>query len=222
MTSVEDAFATLGAIGSVHADIGEHLTHHEVYTWEGLLTLLWHGEQSAADVVLACGGALGGVLGPGGLYQRLGSTYAERGIGTVRVGYRVPNNLDACVHDLLAAADLAVKAGARRIVCMGHSFGGAVAIQAAAALGERCRGVVTFATQSGGAELGEQLGEASVPCLHIHGDADTVLPFFASQMVQMLTGGELMIIPGGDHALGGAREEIWAKLEDWLAPRLGR
>jgi len=42
------------------------------------------------------------------------NTLAARGIGTVRVGYRKPNDLPRCVHDVAAAADLAGRRGARR------------------------------------------------------------------------------------------------------------
>src|SRR6478735_1724611 len=54
------------------------LDHVEMYTMEGLLTLLWHGPRDAHDVVLMCGGAMGGLLGPGeGVYQELGSLFSD-------------------------------------------------------------------------------------------------------------------------------------------------
>nr|MDQ3293778.1 hypothetical protein [Actinomycetota bacterium] len=46
----------------------EHVEHH---TMGGLLTMLWHwpAEGAPAGVVVCCGGAMGGLLGPaGGLY----------------------------------------------------------------------------------------------------------------------------------------------------------
>jgi hypothetical protein len=102
------------------------LRHIEGFTLEGLLTFLWHGDPGAEQVVLMCGGAMGGLLGPAnGLYHDLGETFAGDGIGVVRVGYRRPNDLPACVLDVAGAADLAHRNGARRFVIMGHSFGGA-------------------------------------------------------------------------------------------------
>ena len=48
------------------------LRHIEGFTLEGLLTFLWHGDPQAERVVLMCGGAMGGLLGPAdGLYQDL-------------------------------------------------------------------------------------------------------------------------------------------------------
>jgi dienelactone hydrolase len=223
VTPFPNAWSTLGVIGRQHVAITPDLTHHEVYTWDGLLTLLWHGPDQPRHVVLACGGALGGLLGPAnGLYHDLGVAWAaaEPAITTIRVGYRVPNDLDRCLHDLLAVAQAAADRGAERFVVLGHSFGGAVAIQAGAALGPACAGVVTFATQSGGCEDGEALGEAGVPVLHFHGDEDTILPFMASQMVQMLTGGELVLLPGADHSLAAARETLWDRVVAWVPEQL--
>ena len=103
---------------------------------------LWHGPATRADVVVTCGGGMGGLLGPAdGLYHDLGVHLAEtHGIATMRVGYRKPNDLSRCVHDVAAAADLASRSGARGFVVMGHSFGGAVAVQAGTVLGDALPG----------------------------------------------------------------------------------
>jgi pimeloyl-ACP methyl ester carboxylesterase len=211
---------SLGILGHQSVELRPGLVHHEIATWEGMLTLLWHGPTDAAHVLLTMGGALGSLLGPAeGLYHDLGGELVERGIGTIRVGYRAPNDLERCLHDVLAAAELAQRAGASDFVTMGHSFGGAVAVQAGAALEERCRGVVTLATQSAGCEEGEVLERDRVPVLLIHGDEDTILPFFASQMVQLMTGGELVILPGADHRLTAAGDDIRDRLRTWVPAR---
>lgn len=219
MTAFPNPLETLGIIGSAQVRVTDSLSHHEIYCWDGLLTVLWHGPVDARDVVLACGGALGGVLGPGdGAYHDVGVELAAVGIATLRVGYRAPNDLDHCVHDLLAAAALATDRGAERFVVMGHSFGGAVAVQAGVHLGERTAGVVTLATQSAGCEEGEALAMAGVPVLLLHGANDSILPFFSSQMVQMLTGGELDILDT-DHAFSGVGEELRNRLRTWIPDR---
>ena len=74
-------------------EITPDLHHLEVYTMKGLLTLLWHGPRDAVNLVLTCGGGMGSLLGPAdGIYHDLGSFFAEHGIGSVRVGYRNPND----------------------------------------------------------------------------------------------------------------------------------
>ena len=202
--------------------INEELRHLEIYTMRGLLTILWHGPVDAERVVLMSGGGMGGLLGPaGGLYHDLGVNFAEQGIGTMRVGYRKANDLVRCVHDVAAAADLASRAGGERFVTVGHSFGGAVAVQAGMVLGQHCAGIVTLSTQSAGCEDAGMLGP-DVPVLLLHGDRDEILPPDTSAMVRMLIGhGEIEILPGAGHLLSEAADHLRSRLDDWIPTRLG-
>lgn len=209
----------LEAMAAQEWQITPTLRHVEIYTMHGLLTLLWHGDPEAENVVLMMGGAMGGLLGPSdGLYPDLGERFAAHGIGTIRIGYRKPNHLPRCVHDVCAAADLASRSGAARFVTVGHSFGGAVAVQAGTVLAEHCRGVVTLSTQSAGCEEAEHL---QAPLLLVHGMLDELLPAHTSELVRMIAGqGELMILPEDGHLLDKSRAEILAKLCDWIPIRL--
>jgi len=191
------------------------LRHIEAYTLEGLLTFLWHGDPGNERVVVMCGGAMGGLLGPGnGLYHALGETFAAEGIGTIRVGYRRPNDLPACVLDLAAATDLAHRNGGRRFVLVGHSFGGAVAVNAGIALRAMTAGVVTLSTQSAGCE---SAGALQRPLLLLHGDRDELLSVMASQAVQALAGdGELEVLPGAGHLLTEAADHLRDRLHRWI------
>jgi pimeloyl-ACP methyl ester carboxylesterase len=184
-----------------------------------LLTLFWHGPRDAHNVVLCAGGGMGGLLGPAdGLYHDLGCTLAEQGIGVVRVDYRNPNDLSRSVHDVAAAGDLASRSGARQFVVLGHSFGGAVAIQAGTVFGEHCKGVVTFATQSAGCEHADQL---QAPLLMFHGTNDTILPPQTSEVVQMIAGkGELVMLEGDDHLLSQSHALMRERLLDWIPAQL--
>lgn len=201
--------------------INEDLRHLEIYTMRGLLTILWQGPVDAERVVLMSGGGMGGLLGPaGGLYHDLGVSFAEQGIGTLRVGYRKANDLVRCVHDVAAAADLASRAGGERFVTVGHSFGGAVAVQAGMVLGQHCAGIVTLSTQSAGCEDAGLL-DAAVPVLLLHGDRDEILPPDTSAVVRMLIGhGDLEIVPGAGHLLSEASEHLRSRLEDWIPGHL--
>jgi len=198
--------------------VGDDVDHVELYTLEGLVTLLWHGPRDAHDVVLMSGGAMGGLLGPAeGLYHDLGVAFSTLGIGTIRVGYRRPNDLDRCVMDVVAAADIAGRVGARRFVTVGHSFGGAVAINAGIALGRHAAGVVTLATQSAGCEHADLL---TCPLLLMHGETDELLPPMASEMVRMIVGhGELDLLPGTGHLLKEAGAILRSRVGDWIPER---
>jgi predicted alpha/beta hydrolase family esterase len=201
------------------------LLHREVYTSRGLLTVLWHrpptGTTPQRAAIVACGGAMGGVLGPGhGLYQRLGQRWAERGVEFVRVGYREPNNLDLCAHDLACGVEIVRDAGADRTVVMGHSFGGAVAVRTAVIMPVAVAGVVTFATQSAGCEVAGAL--AGRPLLLFHGERDELLPPEASHVVAAIAGhGEVEIIPGDGHLLAKSDDLIVERLDAWLPAALG-
>jgi alpha-beta hydrolase superfamily lysophospholipase len=207
----------LQVIGTQQIAVTPSIEHCELFTMRGLLTILWHGDPDAARVVLLCGGAMGGLLGPaGGLYHELGEHLAGQGIGTMRVSYRRPNDLEMCTHDLAAAADLASRRGGRSFITMGHSFGGAIAIRTALMLGRHCAGIVTFATQSAGCEQVGALAD-DVPLLLFHGDEDELLPPVVSESVQMMAGhGEVVLLPGRGHLLTDAGPEMRARLDPWI------
>lgn len=220
------ALEALHPLASVEVEIATHpshrLVHREVYTQRGLLSMFRHepmGDAMPAAIV-ACGGAMGGVLGPGhGLFQRLGERWAERGVPFVRVGYREPNNLDLCAHDLACGVEIARDAGAERVVVMGHSFGGAVAVRTAVIMPVSVAGVVTFATQSAGCEVAGAL--AGRPLLLFHGDRDELLPADASHVVAAIAGnGEVVMLPGDGHLLAKSDDVITERLDDWLPPVL--
>ena len=210
-------FDNLGALAVENVEVKKGLRHFEIYTMHGLLSVLWHGDPKAKEVVMMMGGAMGGLLGPArGLYHHLGEDLAAKGIGTMRVGYRTPNALDACVFDVGAAADLANRNGAERFVVVGHSFGGAVAINLAVGLRKRCVGVVTLATQSGDCQIVADLGD--VPLLLLHGDKDEMLPPKASETVlEWARGkGELVILPGAGHMFREAEDDVRRRLAEWI------
>ena len=222
-TSPTTPLDALQVMASSDVMLTPSLRHVEMYTMRGLLTLLWH--EPAADApkqpgaLVLCGGAMGGVLGPGdALYHRLGVEWSARGVPVLRVSYRKPNDLDLCRVDLAAAVQLAIGgAMADQVVLMGHSFGGAVAVGVGVGLLEMVAGVVTFATQSAGCELAG--GLQGTPFLLFHGERDEILPIQASEMVQMIAGhGELVRLPGDGHLLAKSDDVIWERLEEFLPP----
>lgn len=207
---------SLQVVARAAAEVAPGTDHLEVYTPQGLLTVFATRAADQRGAVVACGGALGGVLGPGhALYDRLAHRWPARGVGVYRVGYRVPNDLDRCAHDVACAVEMAVDDGAERVVVMGHSFGGAVAVRVAVVMTVEVAGVVTFATQSAGCEVAGALGDR--PLLLFHGDRDELLPLEASEMVRMIAGhGELVVLPGDGHLLGRSDDIIIERLDVWL------
>jgi pimeloyl-ACP methyl ester carboxylesterase len=209
----------LGRLATDEARLAPGLRLVETYTMRGMLKLLWHGDPAAEEVVLLGGGGMGGFLGPAhGLYLHLGSELARLGVGTVCVDYRRPSDPDSSLLDVAATADWAMRSGARRFVCVGHSFGGAVAVQAGATLRGFCAGVVTLATQSAGCEMAGLL--EGVPLLLVHGERDEVLAPTDSAMVRSLAGhGDLRLYPGAGHQLNEVHREVRSLLLDWIPAR---
>jgi len=114
-------------------------------------------------------------------------------------------DLDRATADALVVADVAAVVNSRpgKVFVLGHSFGGAIAVRTACALGDVVKGVVTFATQSAGCEQAEEMNGR--PFLLFHGDRDELLPPQASEMVRFIAGsGELVLLPGEGHLLSGA------------------
>ena len=217
------ALASLQVLARSSAALAPGLDHTEIYTPQGLLSVFSHLPPvgvAPTGAIVACGGAMGGVLGPGhALYQRLGEEWPAKGVAVYRVGYRAPNDLDRCAHDVACAVEMATAAGARHVVVMGHSFGGAVAVRVAVVMTAEVSGVVTFATQSAGCEVAGAL--AGRPLLLFHGDRDELLPPQSSEIVRMIAGaGELVVLPGEGHLMARSDEIIVDKLEAWLPDAL--
>jgi pimeloyl-ACP methyl ester carboxylesterase len=208
----------LGIMASSQGLLSPTVRQVEMYTRRGLLSLLWHEPDALSRNVgiVMMGGAMGGTLGPGnGLYNDLGHSLAEYGVSSIRLSYRKPNDLDSCCVDAAAAVQLLIGSGVDRVVLMGHSFGGAVAIRVAVGLSEMVAGVVTFATQSAGCEIAG--GLQGKPLLMFHGDNDTILPAEASEMVRTIAGsGDLRILEGDDHLLTNSHDHMFEEVLKWL------
>lgn len=211
----------LGVLASQEVAVTDRLRHLELYTMRGLLTVLWHGTGDEDAAVVAMGGAMGGLLGPAeGLYHQLGEVLSrDHGIATLRISYRKPNDLDACVLDAAAAVQLAVGNGAEKVVTLGHSFGGAVAVRTGVLLAEMVAGVCTFATQSAGCEIAG--GLSGRPFLLFHGDRDEILPVDASFIVREIAEwGEVVVLPGDGHLLAKSGAAMGERLMTWIPETL--
>ena len=218
------ALGSLQVYARSSVTLASGLEHIEIYTPHGLLSVFAHGAEDGSPptaALVCCGGAMGGVLGPGhGLFHQLATTWSCRGVGVYRVGYRIPNDLDRCAHDVACGVEMAIAAGAERVVVMGHSFGGAVAVRVAVVMTAEVHGVVTFATQSAGCEVAGALDGR--PLLLFHGDRDELLPPESSVIVREIAGaGEVVMLPGDGHLLAKSDAVITERLDAWLPVTLG-
>jgi pimeloyl-ACP methyl ester carboxylesterase len=209
----------LGAFGTTIAELRPGLRLVEIYTMRRLLKLLWFGAPDASEVTVLLPGGMGGLVGPArALYLTLGDRAIAAGRGAIIVDYRKPGDLDRSLLDVAAAVDWSIREGGQSYALVGHSFGGAVAVQAGVMLGPRCAGVVTLATQSAGCEQAAQLGDT--PILLLHGDRDDILPPNNSALVRQLAGkGDFRIVPGAGHGLESARDDVLDVVGSWIDQR---
>ncbi len=191
-----DVGSDLELRGVERRDEAEGLERLRLLTDAGAIECRWHPAPAGDAAVLWVFGAGGGLGGPaGGLYTRLGQRLRSRGIASLELAYRHPGRLADCVRDVLLGLAWLAGEGRRRVVLVGHSFGGAVVITAGAAAGEAVIAVAALSSQSGGTEAAVSLSPR--PIMVMHGTADEVLPDACSRVIYEREGQpkELILYP---------------------------
>ncbi len=150
------------------------------------------------------------------LYPKLATKLSSQGISALRVQFRFPTLLEESVQDVLAGAKFLHTEGVEALGLVGHSFGGAVVIQAGIAL-DWAKTVVTLAAQSFGAGSVDKLA-AHASILLIHGADDETLSPTNSQIIFDKAQGhkKLEILAGNRHALDESADEVLSIAHDWL------
>ncbi len=182
-------------------------------------------QQSAAAIFVT--GVGGGWGTPAeGLYPRLCNSLAGEGITGLRIRYRHPTDLAESVFDVLAGISY-LKQQQRRlksIGLVGHSFGGAVVLQAAALASNIVSTVVTIATQSYGATdaMAKLRNNRRISLLLIHGTDDDVLSVYCSEQIYQLARGpkRLEVYRGSGHSLDEVSEEVYRLVNGWMVQQL--
>jgi fermentation-respiration switch protein FrsA (DUF1100 family) len=185
-------------------------------TAAGVIEGRLHPAASRDAAVLWVFGAGGDLGGPaGGLYTRLGRRLRPRGITSLELAYRHPGHLGPCVQDVLLGLAWHAGEGRRRVVLVGHSFGGALVITARAA-SETAIAVAALSSQTRGTEAVTSV--APRPLLVVHGLDDEVLPAASGQEIHRRARPpkELILYPDCRHGLDGCREPLDRDLLGWL------
>jgi alpha/beta superfamily hydrolase len=174
---------------------------------------------NAPGGVVLVGGAGGGMLGPSGVYADLAGRMQERDLAALRLDYRRPGRLDACVEDALAGVEFLAQQGLPRAVLIGWSFGGAVAITAGAR-SQTVVGVATVASQTYGTDPVIHLAPRRL--LLLHGTADNVLSDLCSRLIyaEAREPKELVLFEGDGHGIEQHRAELLRTLDEWCAATL--
>ena len=170
--------------------------------------------------VIWVSGALGGLDGPSfGIFETLSEDLVSDGITSFRLDYRYPGDLEPCIADVLAGVYALGTKGIERVALVGHSFGGAVVIQAGIQ-STRVKAVVGISSQTYGAQRADQL--APKPLLLIHGERDRNLSVECSHLIYRWAGEpkELVIYKNNGHFLRECHDELRELLRGWLVRKL--
>ena len=192
-----------------------------IHTDQGSIECRYHPAAAGDAAVVWVFGAGGGRDGPaGGLYARLAGYLQPDDVPSLRVDYRRPGQLNPCVLDTLAGINFLESEKRRRMILVGHSFGGAVVINAGA-LSPSVVAVAALSSQTAGA--GAVVDLSPRPVLFLHGADDEVVPAQASRDLYQRAKDpkQLLLYPGCHHGLDDCRNEVDHDLMRWLREMIG-
>jgi pimeloyl-ACP methyl ester carboxylesterase len=139
----------------------------------------------------------------------------QQGISIARIDYRAPNDFGECMLDAMAALSFLKATGYSRAAIIGHSFGGAIAINAGS-ISPIVTTVVAISSQLAGAHTVAEL--APKPLLLVHGTADTILSPQCSEMLFERAGEPktMKLFPDAGHRLAEVADELAELVSAWL------
>lgn len=186
-------------------------------TSRGRIDCHYYRAEKADKGIVIVGGIGGDFDTPAqGLYPRLCADLKESGISSLRVSFRYPTDLTEAITDVLVGLEFLKTENIRTFGLIGHSFGGAVVVQAA--FNEKnVKTVVTLATQSYGISPISLLPE-STSVLLIHGEADETLPPSSSVYAYNLAHEpkKIKIYENAGHGLSEVSDSVYNEVKNWI------
>jgi len=189
-------------------------------TDKGPINCRFYKTESESGAIYV-GGVGGGFDTPAnGLYPYLGEKLKFDGISSLRIRFRNSKNVEEAVHDVIAGIQFLQGERISKIGLVGHSFGGAVVIQAAART-KSVKTVVTLATQSYGCDSVKDFPE-DTSILLIHGNDDSVLPASCTRTIYGLANEpkERVLLNGNGHVLNESAPKVKEIVYKWLLKEL--
>jgi pimeloyl-ACP methyl ester carboxylesterase len=196
---------------------GDGFALARIETSRGRVESRYYAAKETNKAVIMVGGVGGGFDTPAnGLYPRLCLDLVDSGISSLRVRFRYPTDLAEAAMDVLVGIEFLKSEGITEFGLIGHSFGGAVVVQAAHNENS-VKTIVTLSTQSLGISPISNLAEG-VSVLLIHGGADETLPSGSSVYAYSLAHEpkKLTIYEGAGHSLTEVSDEVYVEVKNWI------
>jgi dienelactone hydrolase len=145
----------------------------------------------------------------------------KKGISALRVRYRYRTDLYQSVLDVSKSEHKVLGAArVKSVGLVGHSFGGAIVVQAAT-VSDAVSTIVTLSTQSYGTK---DVSRPKQYCLILlkHGSNDEVLPPYCLSYTYNLANDpkELIFYKGAKHGLDEVAEQVHQVIYDWPVKHL--
>lgn len=187
-------------------------------TSRGILDCRFYASAERRRAVVFAGDAIGGWDSPvrNVLYPGLCSHLSRHKVNCLRIKYRHPDNLAESILDVLAGVTFLIQDGVESIGLVGHSFGGAAVIQAAAA-SPFVSTVISLAPQSFGTDAVNDFRETQ-SLLLIHGNKDTH-NFSKNTSVIFECAHDpkkIIVYKDAGHNLDEAAPEVYRTVKEWL------
>jgi alpha/beta superfamily hydrolase len=151
------------------------------------------------------------------LYPRLSADLKKTGISSLRIKFRNPKNLAEALIDILVGMEFLESENVRIFGLIGHSFGGAVVVQAAYN-NMKVKTIVMLSTQGSGIDPISLLPKDTSVFL-IHGEEDETISPDVSVLAYNLAHEpkriEIYDSKAG-HDLDEVSDEVYVEVKDWI------
>lgn len=192
-----------------------------IYTNLGRVDCRYYRVEGTDKGVIMVGGIGGDFDTPAdNLYPRLCEYLRVIGISSLRVKFRHPTDLSESLLDVLIGVEFLKTEKIKAFGLIGHSFGGAVVVQAVSN-DKNVKTVITLSTQSFGISPISFL-PGSISVFLIHGKADETLPPRNSVYGYNLAHepNKIKLYEGAGHSLKEVSEEVYIDVESWIIDNL--
>ncbi len=189
----------------------------QMQTEEGAIECHYYGARYAKKAVIFVGGEENDFDSPGqNVYPRLATELTKWQINCLHIRFRDALDIGEAILDVLAGINFLQSDRIQSIGLVGHSFGGAVVIQVAAAI-PTISTIVALAPQNFGAEAIAQF-DMKQSLLLLHGRKDDVLPALSSATLYQLAHEpkDIFFYKNATHNFDETANEVYEKTKSWL------